>query len=427
MSIKNSTLAVATLILIGRITGFGREWLLSSILGANEKTDVAVILFTFPDLIVSLFLGGGLSTSLIPYLRSVENQKKKSLIRQLSIFVGLIFFFIALLFAINLETIWNFLAPGLGPEIKQESNNYFLIIIFSIPITAITGVLTSYLNSKSKFKVAASGTILFNSGIIFGLILNIPIFWRITIGVIFGSFLRFFAQNSFVKLFKGTGLKNFLNENLITKVFIKSFFFNFTFITSITLMPAIGKAWASTINEGDLTLFSYSNKLIELPIGIVVGSLTTVLLTKLTNDSSISNIVRSIRLVTIITLFIAIPSFLLTPLIVKTVYFKGQFDNFQLDQLIALTRIGYLFLLPQVLVTLFSTIFASKNKQKVLWPVGILMVTLVNFFAYNLSLSGDLVSIAYANGITYLIISIVLYILLNVFVDKRIHEYLITF
>ena len=265
MSIKNSTLAVATLILIGRITGFGREWLLSSILGANEKTDVAVILFTFPDLIVSLFLGGGLSTSLIPYLRSVENQKKKSLIRQLSIFVGLIFFFIALLFAINLETIWNFLAPGLGPEIKQESNNYFLIIIFSIPITAITGVLTSYLNSKSKFKVAASGTILFNSGIIFGLILNIPIFWRITIGVIFGSFLRFFAQNSFVKLFKGTGLKNFLNENLITKVFIKSFFFNFTFITSITLMPAIGKAWASTINEGDLTLFSYSNKLIELP------------------------------------------------------------------------------------------------------------------------------------------------------------------
>ena len=69
MSIKNSTIVVASLILFGRITGFTREWLISSISGANEQTDIAVVLLTFPDLIVNLILGGGFSTSLIPFLK----------------------------------------------------------------------------------------------------------------------------------------------------------------------------------------------------------------------------------------------------------------------------------------------------------------------------------------------------------------------
>ena len=96
MSIKNSTIVVASFILIGRIAGFIREWLLSSISGANAETDLAVVLFTFPDLIVSLLLGGGLSSSLIPYLGSLEKQKKKKFIRQLSIYIGLIFLILSL-------------------------------------------------------------------------------------------------------------------------------------------------------------------------------------------------------------------------------------------------------------------------------------------------------------------------------------------
>ena len=180
MSIKNSTIVVASFILIGRFAGFIREWLLSSISGANAETDVAVVLFTFPDLIVSLLLGGGLSTTLIPYLGALERQKKEKFVSQLSIYVGLIFLILALLISIKLDILWNLLAPGIGQEVKRGANNYFLIILFCLPLTSITGVLTAYLNSKSKFKIAASGNVLFNIGIIIGLLINIPIFLRVT-------------------------------------------------------------------------------------------------------------------------------------------------------------------------------------------------------------------------------------------------------
>jgi len=425
LSIKNSTIIVAFLILFGRITGFIREWLLSSISGANEQTDIAIILLTFPDLIVSLLLGGGLSNSLIPFLGSIKKQKREKFISQISIFVFLIFFTISLILSINLSLLWGLLAPGIGQEIRQTANINFIMILFCLPICAITGVLTSYLNSKSNFRIAASGTILFNTGIIFGLFINVPIFWRITYGVLAGSLLRFFAQNYFVRVFKNN--LNLFKEILIEKEFLKLFLFNFSFVTSIILMPTIGRAWASTINEGDLTLFSYGNRLIELPLGIIIGSLTTVLLTKLTNDPSISNILKSIKIVFLITTVISVFSVLLTPLIVKIVYFKAQFNDYQIKELISITRIGYLFLVPQALISLFSTIFSARKKQKFLIPVGIIMILLVNFLSYIFSKNGNLSSIAYANGITYLLISLLLYILLNKVIDKKINRNLITF
>ena len=192
-------------------------------------------------------------------------------------------------------------------------------------------------------------------------------------------------------------------------------------------MPNIGRAWASTINEGSLSIFSYGNKLIELPVGIIIGSLSSVLLTKLSNDSSILNIIKSIRFVFLVTIIFSIFAFIAAPLIVKAVYFKGQFDNYQLTELIAITKIGYLFLVPKVLVSLFSTIFAARKKQKILVPLGIVMILLSNFFSYIFSFSGKLESIAYANGITYLCTSILLYILLNKHISKKINKELITF
>ena len=425
MSIKNSTIIVASLILLGRISGFIREWLLSSISGANEQTDVAVILFTFPDLLVSLLLGGGLATTLIPYLGSLENKKRKKFINQVAFLIFIVFFIFASLFSFNLNLLWGLLAPGINETIRRDSNIFFIIIIFCIPITAITGVLSAYLNSKSKFKIVASGSFLFNSGIIIGLLINIPILWRITIGVMIGTILRFLSQNNFIKLFKD--LRNIFDENLIKKEFLKIFIFNFSFVTSIILMPSIGRSWASNISSGSLTIFSYANRLIELPIGVIIGSLTTVLLTKLTNDSSISNIIKSIKIVFLVTLTISIPAIIFSPLIVKTIYFKGQFEKYQLEELISITRIGYYFLVPQALINLFSTIIAARKKQKILIPVGISMIALSNLLCYIFSFNGNLEGIVYANGITYSFISILLYILINKYIDKRINKQLITF
>ena len=414
---------MATFILLGRLTGFTREWLLSSIGGANEQTDIAVVLFTLPDLIVSLFLGGGLATTLIPHLNSIDENQKKGTVFQVSVLVFAIFSIIAMIISFRQDIIWSLLIPGINEKVKINANFNFALISLSLPITALAGVLSAYFNSISKFRLGASGTIFFNGGIILGLLINIPLLWRITIGVIIGCFARLIFQLFFIDLFKNQQLD--FSKKLITNELLKQFLFNFSFITALLLLPTIGRSWSSTVSEGSLTLFSYSSKLIELPLGIIIGSLTTVFITKLSQDISTQNIVKAIRIVFLISFLITIPSLVFTPFIVKTVYFKGNFNDSQLDSLISITRIGFTFLVPQSLVSLFSTIFAASKKQKISAPIGLLMILLLNLLAYFASNNNSIEQIMYSYGYTFLIGAIILYYLLNKFVDKRINKYLL--
>ena len=60
MALKRSAAVVAALLLVGRATGFAREWVLSARGGASGSTDLAIVLLTLPDLLVNLLLAGGL-------------------------------------------------------------------------------------------------------------------------------------------------------------------------------------------------------------------------------------------------------------------------------------------------------------------------------------------------------------------------------
>ena len=116
---------------------------------------------------------------------------------------------------------------------------------------------------------------------------------------------------------------------------------------------------------------------------------------------------------------------LFAPQIVKTVYFKGNFNQNQLEELIRITRIGFLFFTPQALLSLFSTIFSSAQKAKYLAPIGLGMIIMGNLFLFKASTSGSLKNIMYGYGATFLISSLLLYLMINLFVDNKVHKQLI--
>ena len=415
MSIKKSTLIFSSFILLGRITGLLREWLLSSFEGANEKTDIAIIALTFPDLIINLILGGGLAATLIPALTKLNPNNKKKLAQQIGFFVFIFFTLIALILSISSNQILKILGPGISEIALENAVPSFLIILISIPISAVSGILAAYLNSNFKFAVAASGTIFVNLGIIIGLISNLPLLWGVSIGILLGTLSRFFFQNRISHLYDFNKILRFRNfsksENLITKSLLKKFFLNFSFVTVLIFIPTLGRSWASTLGEGSLTIFNYSFKLIELPMAIVIGSLNTVLLSKLSINSSKSNIFKSVRYVILLSLIISIPSFIFTPLLVNIIYFNNTLNNIQIHQLILITRIGFLFLIAQSLTSGLGTIFATLEKQNILLPVGILMLIVFNLLCLltnELNMSYLMISI----GITYTISSSFLFIYL---------------
>src|ERR671930_305833 len=63
--VVRSTGVVILATVLGRITGFGREWLVAHILGTNSVTDAYYAAFTLPTFVSYLVAGGFLGIVLI--------------------------------------------------------------------------------------------------------------------------------------------------------------------------------------------------------------------------------------------------------------------------------------------------------------------------------------------------------------------------
>jgi len=106
MVLWRSGSVVAALLLLGRLTGFGREWLRSARAGASGNSDLAIVLLTLPDLLVILLLGGGLGATLVPVLQQLPAGQRQRLAAQVPLPLGAAF----ALLAVGLAWPWG--RPG---------------------------------------------------------------------------------------------------------------------------------------------------------------------------------------------------------------------------------------------------------------------------------------------------------------------------
>ena len=164
-------LLVAVLILAGRLTGFAREWLIAVKAGASEATDIAIVLLTFPDLMVSLLLGGGLAAALVPAFKRLGRGCENALFLQVARLVGIVFALVAAMLAILAPQVLGLLAPGLSPGLTDSHANHFRLITVALPLAALSGVTVALLNANGRFAVGASGTLIFNLTVIACLLL----------------------------------------------------------------------------------------------------------------------------------------------------------------------------------------------------------------------------------------------------------------
>jgi len=90
VSVLSSFYLVSILLLLGRVSGFFRDWLIAYVAGAGINSDLAVVLITLPDLVVNLVVGGGISASLVPKYQSIGESQSSALYLSLlkSFFIG---------------------------------------------------------------------------------------------------------------------------------------------------------------------------------------------------------------------------------------------------------------------------------------------------------------------------------------------------
>lgn len=279
-AIGAATVVGATL-LAGRVSGLFREIQLAAAFGVSVSADVAILLLTLPDLLVNLILSGGLSAALIPRLRALPLQTAQALSRQTLLFVSILFGLMALILIFVPGAWFALLAPGL-PVSAMPSTAAIIATAVAIPLAAATGVTSASLNSQQKFLVAGCGTLIFNLIVITALATGQyasqdPLL-ILGIGIATGAALRLLSQ---CLILPRAWLLGSITPSAVDSIFIRGFLTTAATASLMLMVPVVVRAFASTVSPGAIAALNYATKLVELPAGVLVTSLATVALVRL--------------------------------------------------------------------------------------------------------------------------------------------------
>jgi putative peptidoglycan lipid II flippase len=217
--LQKARIGRATLILTGsfiasRILGLFRTSLFAYVFGASTTSDAFLQAFLVPDLIFAIIAGGALSSAFIPvftqYIVGEHDEKTAWYITSslLNLIVAIMTgcALIAFIFAPLIVPLYN---PGLSQSNPQELGLIISLSRIMLLQSVIMGggvIINSVLFAKQNFLLPAIGTVLYNVGLIVGLIPGLFLTihrtpasltasaYLATIGVVFGAVLMVGVQ-----------------------------------------------------------------------------------------------------------------------------------------------------------------------------------------------------------------------------------------
>lgn len=339
----SAVLAIA--LFAGRIAGFARELILASTLGVTESADVAILLLTLPDLLVNLLLSGGLSVALIPLFRAWEVDRAQALLRQSVLLIAVVFSLLAAALAWQPEVWLAILAPGVRLAADGAWREGVWQVALAVPLTALAGVSTAWLNARDKFFVAGCGTLLFNVCVIAALVWGFDsadsLSW-LCLGILAGAAVRLASQWSTLPV----GMwRPRPGPWLVDRTLVRSFATALLAASLMLLVPVVVRALASLLGGGTIAAFNYATKLVELPVGILITTIATVAFPRLAQlhaighrDAVLDDLSACLRRATLLSIAVVASGWWFADAVVALLFQRGRVDAEAVSQVTALTR-----------------------------------------------------------------------------------------
>ncbi|MEK7182244.1 MAG: lipid II flippase MurJ [Patescibacteria group bacterium] len=390
---------------ISQILALVRDRLLAHTFGASGTLDIYYAAFRIPDIIL-VFAASVVSISiLVPFLVEKINESAEighDFIKH--VFTAFFIFIIsisAIVFFI-IPYITNIVFPGIdNPKSVQELIMLTRILLLSPIILGLSNLFSSILQVFKKFFAYAIAPVLYNVGIIFGIIVLYPIFGikGLAYGAVLGALMHFFVQVPIV--IKKKFLPSFvfpINLDYVKKILWNSLPRTFTLSTSqLTILVLLGMA--SVIQEGSISIFNFSNNLQSVPLALIGASYSLAvfpMLSKFFFDGDkkkfLDHIVIAVRHIIFWSLPVTIMFIVLRAQIVRTILGSGSFSWSDTKLTAASLAIFVVSAIAQGLILLFIRgYYASGNTKKPLLinTISAILIIVFSFLLTNLFVSNN--------------------------------------
>ncbi len=389
---KSKTIFSAALVLTiatlsSRILGLVRDRLLASRFGAGDELDIYYAAFRLPDFIFSILIMGAISSALIPVFSEYFHKNREKAWELISGFLNLAFLTLIVLsgiLAIFAPQLINLVVPGFEGQKRAMVILLTRIMFLSPVLLGVSHILSGVLQYFRCFLVYSLAPIMYNIGIILGILVFVPKWGLIGLawGVVFGAFLHLLIQIPTI-IFVGFNWKPILSiyHRGIRKIVklmaprtlgLAGFQINFLVITAI----------ASTLAAGSISIFNLANNLQYVPVGVFGIAFATAAFPNLVKSFTFrrkklfsKNFSSTFSQILFLIIPLSVLFFLLRAQIVRVILGAGEFGWADTRLTAAALGIFSLSIFAQSLIPLVSRAFYAFQNTKI--PVIVSLISII--------------------------------------------------
>lgn len=393
MNLLKPLIRMGCITMFSRILGFVRDTLIAQTFGVSIMTDAFFIAFKLSNLLRRIFAEGTFHQIFLPILSTCKffNSKK-----EIQVFIartfGLIITILIIIIVIGLLTAPCIIAIAV-PGFSSSSEKFFItVVLFRIILpyilfVSLTSFMGSILNTWNFFLIPAF-TPLFLSISMIGLMLFSDFFYfdppiiGLAWSVVIGGLLQCLYYIPFLKKIDLLVLPkiNFYDERI--RKICRSMSLVFIAVSSNQISLMINTILASFLEDGSISWMYYADKMMELPLGVIGVTLTTILLPYLSKFIAIgdnikySNLINwGIKLCCILGFPSAVILGTLSKPLVITLFQYGKFSEFDVI-MTQYSVIAYAVGLPGlILIKILTSGFYARHDIKT--PIRIIVITMI--------------------------------------------------
>lgn len=262
-------------ILLSRLLGLVREMVIANQFGAGGYVDAYVVAFQLPDLLYFLLSSGALSVAFIPvfteYLTKGEDDEAWKVFSIIGTFIFMVLVGVILFCEIFAHRLVPLFAPGMHGELLSLSVYMTRIVLPAQLFFLVGGLVMATHYSRQHFLTPAMGPIIYNIGIILGgLILGRYVgISGLTWGALIGSFIGNFLLQIIVARRMGAKFTPSLNLRHPGVVKVARLALPVMLGLSLPYVDVIiNRAFGSLLEAGAVAALNYSNRLMQMPLGV---------------------------------------------------------------------------------------------------------------------------------------------------------------
>jgi putative peptidoglycan lipid II flippase len=293
-----SSAVVGLMTMLSRVLGLARDVVIANFVGATPAADAFFVAFKIPNFMRRLFAEGAFSQAFVPVLSEYRQQRSfeavQNLINRVSGVLGGTLLLVTGLAVIGAPVLTALFAPGFylaDDPIRFELTLEMIRITFPyLLLISLTGFCGAVLNSYGRFAVPAFTPVLLNVCLITAAIVISPLFDVPAFALAWGVMAAGLVQLSFQMPFMA-GLRLMpkpvwdLQDEGVRRILalMGPAIFGVS-VSQINLL--LDTVLASFLPAGSVSWLYYSDRLVELPLGVFAIAISTVILPSLSRQQA---------------------------------------------------------------------------------------------------------------------------------------------